>query len=109
RIAAGQPLGFRQEDVALSGHAIECRINAEVPEEGFRPSPGRLVRWVVPQSSYVRVDTHCYPGYLVPPYYDSLLAEMLARGEDRAEAVRRMEHALAHLRVEGIETTAPFH
>jgi len=109
RIAGGRPLSFRQDDVVLSGHAIECRINAEVPEEGFRPSPGRLDRWVAPQSSYVRVDTHCFPGYLVPPYYDSLLAKVIAWGEDRDAAIRRMAHALAHLRVEGVSTTAPFH
>ena len=109
RVAGGQPLSFGQEDVVLSGHAVECRINAEVPEEGFRPSPGRLDRWVAPQSAYVRVDTHCYPGYLVPPYYDSLLAKVIAWGEDRGAAVRRMEHALVHLRVEGVSTTAPFH
>ena len=109
RVAGGQPLSLRQEDVVLTGHAIECRINAEVPEEEFRPSPGRLTRWVVPQSSYVRVDTHCYPGYLVPPYYDSLMAKVIAWGADRDEAVRRMDHALAHLRVEGVSTTVPFH
>ena len=109
RIAGGQTLDVRQEDVALRGHAIECRINAEAAREGFRPDPGRLERWVTPQSSHVRVDTHCYPGYLVPPYYDSLLAKLIAWGEDRAEATRRMGHALAHLRVEGVATTAPFH
>ena len=109
RIAGGQPLGITQEDVVLSGHAIECRINAEVPEEGFRPSPGRLDRWVVPQSSCIRVDTHCYPGYLIAPYYDSLMAKMIAWGADRAEAIARMEYGLGHLRVEGVSTTAPFH
>lgn len=109
RVAGGAPLSFRQDDVALSGHAIECRVNAEVPEEGFRPSPGRLERWVAPPGTYVRVDTHCYPGYLVPPYYDSLLAKVIAWGADRDEAVRRMDHALAHLRVEGVATTVPFH
>jgi acetyl-CoA carboxylase biotin carboxylase subunit len=109
RVAGGQALSIRQEDVTLSGHAIECRINAEVPEEGFRPSPGRLTQWVSPQSTYIRVDSHCYPGYLVPPYYDSLLAKVIAWGLDRDEAVERMEYALAHLRVEGVPTTAPFH
>ena len=109
RIAGGRPLSFTQDDIVLSGHAIECRINAEVPEEGFRPSPGRLTRWVAPVSTYVRVDTHCYPGYLVPPYYDSLLAKVIAWDEDRDAATRRMEHALAHLKVEGVATTAPFH
>jgi acetyl-CoA carboxylase biotin carboxylase subunit len=109
RIAGGQPLRITQDDIVLSGHAIECRINAEVPEDGFRPSPGRLTRWVAPQSSYVRVDTHCYPGYLVAPYYDSLLAKVITWGADRDEAVHRMEYALAHLRVEGLSTTAGFH
>jgi acetyl-CoA carboxylase biotin carboxylase subunit len=109
RIAGGQPLDVVQEDVTLSGHALECRINAEVPEEGFRPSPGRLTRWAVPQSSYVRVDTHCYPGYLIAPYYDSLMAKVIAWGEDRGDAIDRMEYALGHLRVEGVSTTAPFH
>jgi acetyl-CoA carboxylase biotin carboxylase subunit len=109
RVAGGRPLGIRQQDVVLRGHAVECRINAEAPQEAFRPSPGRLIRWVAPQGSYVRVDTHCYPGYLMPPYYDSLMAKVIAWGEDRAEAVRRMQHALAHLRVEGVSTTVPFH
>ena len=109
RIAGGERLAIRQEDVELRGHAIECRINAEVPEEGFRPSPGRLTRWVAPQSSYVRVDTHCYPGYIVPPYYDSLLAKIIAWGEKRRVAIERMDRALGQLRVDGVCTTAPFH
>jgi acetyl-CoA carboxylase, biotin carboxylase subunit len=109
RIAAGRPLDLGQDDVRSRGHAIECRINAEVAEEGFRPDPGRLTRWVAPQGSYVRVDTHCQPGYLVPPWYDSLLAKVIVWGDDRAQAIARMDHALAHLEVEGVATTTPLH
>ena len=109
RVAAGEPLGIDQSDVVLSGHAVECRINAEAADRGFLPSPGRIDRWIAPQSSYVRVDTHCYPGYVVPPYYDSLLAKVIAWGEDRDQAVARMDRALRHFEVDGIATTVPFH
>lgn len=108
RIAGGQGVSFAQEDVRVSGHAIEVRINAERPEHGFLPSPGRLDAWVAPVTSYVRVDTACFPGWTITPYYDSLLAKVIALGEDRSEAIARTRHALRHLRVEGVATTAGF-
>jgi acetyl-CoA carboxylase biotin carboxylase subunit len=109
RVAAGERLGIEQSDVVLSGHAIECRINAESADRGFLPSPGRIERWFAPVSSYVRVDTHCYPGYDIPPYYDSLLAKVIVWGEDRDQAITRMERALRHLEIDGVATTVPFH
>jgi acetyl-CoA carboxylase biotin carboxylase subunit len=108
RIAGGAPLSLQQDDVELLGHAIEVRINAERPETGFLPSPGRIERWAAPVGADVRVDTACYPGWTVAPYYDSLLAKVIARGPDRAQALQRMDHALRHLRIEGVATTAAF-
>jgi len=109
QVAAGLPLSFSQSDVRPSGHAIECRINAECPQEGFRPFPGRITDWRIPNNHGIRVDTHCYPGYLVPPYYDSLLAKVISRGQDRQEAIERMQSALGGFFVSGLETTIPFH
>jgi acetyl-CoA carboxylase biotin carboxylase subunit len=108
RIAAGEPLGYRQEAIRASGHAIECRINAEDPET-FVPSPGRVTAWVPPGGPRVRVDSHMMSGYLVPPYYDSLLGKIIVHGRDRAEAVARMHRALSETIVEGIKTTVPYH
>jgi acetyl-CoA carboxylase biotin carboxylase subunit len=108
RVASGQPLGFRQDDIRISGHAIECRVNAEAADQGFRPSPGRIRAWNVPEGAGIRVDSHCYPGYLVPPYYDSMLAKVIVHAEDRAAAIARMEKSLADIGVEGIQTTIPF-
>jgi acetyl-CoA carboxylase biotin carboxylase subunit len=109
QIAAGQPLGFHQEAVKLTGHAVECRINAETPEDQFRPCPGRIEQWVQPVGLGIRVDTHCFSGYFVPPFYDSLLAKLVIKGDNRHEAVDRMEDALARFFVSGIETTIPFY
>jgi acetyl-CoA carboxylase biotin carboxylase subunit len=109
RIAAGKPISFTQDEVRLTGHAIECRINAEDASLNFAPRPGRLTMWSAPAGEGIRVDTHCYPGYLVPPYYDSLLAKVIAHGTDRTQALERMSAALAGLEVGGIPTTAPFH
>jgi len=108
RIAGGAPLSVSQRDVVMRGHAIEARINAERPEQHFMPTPGRLERWVAPVGSDVRVDTACFPGWVVPPYYDSILAKVIAWGSDRAHAIARLRHALAHLRVEGVATTRAF-
>jgi acetyl-CoA carboxylase biotin carboxylase subunit len=109
-VAAGAPLRLRQEAVRLSGHVIECRINAEDPAEGFRPAPGQITGWQVPASSDdLRVDTHVEAGYTVPPFYDSLLCKLLARGATRDEACDRMAAALAELRCEGVPTTAAMH
>jgi acetyl-CoA carboxylase biotin carboxylase subunit len=109
RVAAGEPISFTQEQVSLTGHAIECRINAEDAGSNFAPRPGRIQTWVAPAGEGVRIDTHCFPGYLVPPYYDSLLAKIIVHAHDRAAAVRRMRDALARLQVSGVPTTAPFH
>jgi acetyl-CoA carboxylase biotin carboxylase subunit len=109
RIAQGESLALCQDDVRLQGHAIECRINAEDPARGFAPGPGdvRAVTW--PGGPGIRIDSHVYPGYRVPPYYDSLLAKLLAFGRDRDEAIARMRRALAEMRIEGVPTTIPFH
>ena len=108
-VAAGEPMTFRQEDVKLDGHAIECRINAEDFERGFRPSPGKVTYWYRPGGPGLRVDSHVYAGYTIPPYYDSMIGKLIAHGKDRAEAIRRMEIALEEMIVEGIKTTIPFH
>ncbi len=108
RVAEGQRLSLRQADLRPVGHAIECRINAEDPARGFMPQPGRLTQVVFPGGPGIRVDSHAYSGYLVPPNYDSLLAKLIAWGRDREEAIARMQRALAELRVEGVPTTAAF-
>ncbi|MDE2572856.1 MAG: acetyl-CoA carboxylase biotin carboxylase subunit [bacterium] len=99
---------LRQEAIASRGHAIECRINAESPAT-FRPAPGRIVAWSPPEGEGVRVDTHAYQGYVVPPFYDSLIAKLIVWAEDRRAAIHRMRLALDGFGVEGIETTIPFH
>jgi acetyl-CoA carboxylase biotin carboxylase subunit len=109
RVAAGLPLSFTQADVRLQGHAIECRINAEDPDRNFLPRPGLITRWEVPAGEGVRVDSHCYSGYTVPPYYDSLLGKLIVHAPTRELAIERMRQALADLHVEGPTTTAPFH
>ena len=108
RIAAGERLSFGQEEVVLRGHAIECRVNAEDPEE-FLPSPGKITTLRLPGGPGVRVDTHAYAGYTIPPYYDSLLAKLIVRGQDRAEALSRMRRALQEFIIQGVKTTIPFH
>ncbi len=109
RVAAGEPLAFAQPDVRVQGHAIECRINAESPEKGFRPSPGAITDWRPPVGDGIRVDTHCYPGYVVPPFYDSLLAKLIAFADDRETARRRLCGALDGFVVDGVATTIGFH
>ena len=109
RIASGMPISLRQEDVAINGHSIECRINAEQPRDGFMPRPGRITRWSPPKGPGIRTDSHCYKGYLVPPYYDSMIAKLLVHAPDRASAVKAMLHALEDFEVEGIETNIDFH
>jgi len=108
-IAGGRPLSFSQEDVKLTGHSIECRINAESPQQGFRPCPGRMGLWKAPRGDGIRVESHCYTGYFVPPYYDSLLAKVIAWGRNRLEAIVRIQKALGDFWVTGVETTIPFH
>ncbi len=109
RVAGGSPLCVSQSQIAIRGHAIECRINAEAPERDFMPAPGRLVRWKPPAGDGIRVDTHCYEGYMVPPFYDSMIAKLVVQGADRSAAVARMQQALAEFEVEGLATTIPFH
>lgn len=109
RVAAGMPLSVAQDDVRLNGHAIECRINAENPTRDFMPSPGRLTEWEPSDGPGVRVDTHCYPGYIIPPFYDSMIAKLIVHAPDRNAAISRMSHALANFRVAGVHTTIPFH
>jgi acetyl-CoA carboxylase biotin carboxylase subunit len=109
RIAAGDRISFSQEEVKLSGHAVECRINAESAETGFRPCPGKLTEWTPPEGQGIRLDSHCYAGYTVPPFYDSLLGKLITRGKDRHEAIERMKIALSEFAVSGINTTIPFY
>jgi acetyl-CoA carboxylase biotin carboxylase subunit len=108
RIAAGEPLTIRQEDVVLRGHAIECRINAEDPKT-FMPSPGLVTLWHPPGGPGIRVDSHLYSGYRVPPYYDSMIGKLIAHGTDRSNAIARMRNALSEIVVEGIKTNVPLH
>lgn len=108
RIARGEPLSFRQQDVQPRGHAMQCRINAEHPWR-FTPSPGKVAKWVQPGGVGVRVESHLYEGYVVPPDYDSLIAKVLVHGRDRDDALARMRAALIELVIEGIETTVPLH
>lgn len=111
RVAAGHPLSVSQDDIALTGHAIECRINAEDPSEDFRPGPGVIRRWHSPSNAdgAVRVDTHVADGYEVPPHYDSLICKVITRGGTREAACERMIAALGELVCEGIPTTVPMH
>jgi acetyl-CoA carboxylase biotin carboxylase subunit len=109
RIAAGERLSLRQDDIRIRGHAIECRINAEDPENGFAPCPGRVSRYHAPGGPGVRVDSHMESGCEVPPFYDSLIAKVICWGEDRAEALARMRRALGEMCVEGVKTTLAFH
>ena len=108
RIAAGEPLSYKQEDIVLRGHAIECRINAEDPEKKFRPSPGQIKEINLPGGNGIRVDTHIYTGYTVPPYYDSMLLKLLVHGKDRKEALAKLTSALGELVVEGVDTNIDF-
>ncbi len=108
-VAAGEKLSVTQEDVRWSGHAFECRINAEDHEHGFRPSPGAITYFYRPGGPGLRMDSHVYTGYTVPPYYDSMIGKLIAHGKDRPEALRRMEIALEEMIVDGIKTTIPFH
>jgi acetyl-CoA carboxylase biotin carboxylase subunit len=109
RVAAGERLPLSQAQVEIRGHAIECRINAEDPAHSFRPNPGTITYLYKPGGPGIRVDSHVYAGYTVPSHYDSLIAKMIARGKDRAEAIERMIIALEETILEGIPTTIPFH
>jgi acetyl-CoA carboxylase biotin carboxylase subunit len=111
RVAAGEKLSVTQDDVILSGHAIECRINAEDPDRDFAPAAGTLEVYVPPGGPGTRVDSHCYPGWTIAPFYDSLIAKLIVWGNDRDHAIDRMDRALSEFQVEGrgVKTTIPFH
>jgi len=108
RVAGGEPLSFPQQGICLRGHAIECRVNAEDPARNFQPCPGVVTTFHPPGGPGVRVDTHLYAGYTVPPYYDSLIAKVIVHGNSRAEALARMHQALDGFIIEGVTTTIPF-
>jgi acetyl-CoA carboxylase biotin carboxylase subunit len=108
-VAAGKPLAWKQSDLPLSGHAIECRINAEDPANNFAPAPGTVTTWKPPAGEGIRVDTHVEAGYVVPPFYDSLLAKVIVKGRDRNDAIERMIAALSAFEVAGVPTTIPMH
>lgn len=108
-IASGGALKLKQEDIYFRGHSIECRINAEDPDNQFAPRPGKIEKFVAPGGPGIRVDTACYTGYVVPPFYDSMIAKIIATGKDRKEAIQRMRRALSEFKIEGIPTTISFH
>jgi acetyl-CoA carboxylase biotin carboxylase subunit len=108
-VAAGKPLAWTQADLTFTGHAIECRINAEDPANNFAPAPGTVTVWKPPAGEGIRVDTHVEAGYVVPPFYDSLLAKVIVKGTDRADAIARMIAALSAFEVAGVPTTIPMH
>ena len=111
RVAAGEPLSVSQDDIALRGHAIECRVNAEDPDNNFAPAPGRLETYVPPGGPWTRIDSHCFPGWTVSPYYDSLIAKLIVWAPDRGQAIDRMQRALGEFQISGrgVKTTIPFH
>ncbi len=109
RIAGGEPISVRQDEIHVNGHAIECRINAEDPSHNFRPAPGKITGWLPPGGPGVRIDSHVYTGYEIPPFYDSLIGKLIVWGVDRDHAIRRMRRALSECAVTGIPTTIDFH
>lgn len=109
RVAAGEKLSFTQKDIEIRGHVIECRINAEDSENGFLPSSGVLEKYIPSGGIGVRVDSHSYQDYEIPPYYDSMIAKLIVKGKNREEAIARMKRALKEFKIEGVDTTIPFH
>ena len=109
RLAAGEKLSYGSSDIKICGHAIECRINAEDPDKDFIPSPGKISHLLLPGGPGIRVDTHVYQGYTIPPFYDSLIAKIIASGSNRNEAIVRMQRALKELSMDGVKTTAVLH
>ena len=108
RVSAGEKLGVTQDDIKINGHAIECRINAENPELDFRPSPGKIKALNIPGGPGIRIDTAVYQGYVIPPYYDSMIAKLIVHGADRKEAIMKMKWALSEFIVDGIDTNIDF-
>lgn len=109
KIANNEKLEFKQEDIPCIGHSIECRINAEDPDRNFNPSPGTISQLMLPGGPGIRIDSGVYPGYTIPPFYDSMVAKLITWGTDRREAIERMKRALEEFKIEGIKTTIPFH
>lgn len=109
RLAWGEALGYSQAEIQFNGHALECRINAEDPEKGFMPNPGKITSFHVPGGHGVRVDTHAYAQYVIPPHYDSMIAKVITHGRNRQESILKMQRALEEFIVEGVATTIPFH
>lgn len=109
KVAAGEKLSITQDKVKVAGHAIECRINAEDPDNKFMPSPGKIDTWIIAGGPGIRVDTHVYPGYVIPPFYDSMIAKVIAYGRDRSEAIAIMQRALKETFIGPIKTTANLH
>jgi acetyl-CoA carboxylase biotin carboxylase subunit len=109
RIAGGEPISVQQSEIQLRGHAIEVRINAEDPRQNFRPAPGKITGWLPPGGPGVRVDSHVYTGYEIPPFYDSLIGKLIVWGVDRDHALKRLRRALSECAVTGIPTTIDFH
>lgn len=109
RVAMGEKLSVKQKEIEFKGHVIQCRINAENPMLQFMPSPGKVEHYVIPGGPHVRVDSACYPGYCIPPFYDSLLAKLIVRGKDRKDAVAKVKRALREFHVAGVHSTIPFH
>ena len=107
-VAAGEKLSISQGDVQFKGHAMECRINAENPFDDFRPSPGRIDMYYAPGGRGVRVDSHAYAGYTIPPYYDSMIGKLITYGKDRTDAMDKMSRALSEYMITGVKTTIPF-
>ena len=108
RIAAGEKLRYRQKDIELRGHSIECRINAENPEKGFMPNPGTITSLHLPGGNGIRVDTHIYDGYRIPPFYDSMLLKLIVHAQSREEAIEKMKCALGETVIEGVDTNLDF-
>jgi acetyl-CoA carboxylase biotin carboxylase subunit len=109
RVAAGEELSWKQEDIRTTGHAIECRINAEDPNNNFMPQPGTIETWQLPGGPGVRVESHVRPGYRIPPNYDSMIGKLIVHGRNREEAIARMRSALSEMKVGPIATTIPLH
>ncbi|MDY7020675.1 MAG: acetyl-CoA carboxylase biotin carboxylase subunit, partial [Cyanobacteriota bacterium] len=108
-VAQGEKLSLTQDQIQLRGHAIECRINAEDPDHNFRPCPGRISAFLPPGGNGVRIDSHVYTDYEIPPYYDSLIGKLIVWGSDRQRAIARMKRALREFAITGIPTTIGFH
>ena len=108
RIASGRPLSYTQDEIQLTGHAIECRINAENPSKGFRPSPGTITDMYLPGGKGIRIDSAIYSGYTIPPYYDSMVAKLIVWAKNRKEAIRKMQSALGEVIIEGIDTNVDY-